>query len=98
MSSSFRSPAFQTNTGSEKWDDIKQVMAYYGVRKENHVVLFDDNERNVASVSGASDAIVNPVHSNGIDESEFREGMMDLLVAGSSGGGGGLCQRPRLPI
>jgi len=78
----FNSPAFQDNTGVEKWDDIQQIMAHYRVTREDHVVFFDDTQQNIDSVGAASDVITMPVEENGIDRDEFRDGMIQLLTTG----------------
>lgn len=75
----FNSPAFQVNTGVEKWDDIQQIMAHFGVTREDRVVFFDDTPDNIESVSAASDVITVPVEANGIDRDEFRDGMIQVL-------------------
>ncbi len=84
----FASPAFQDNTGTDKLDDVKQIMAYYKVTREDHVVFYDDTQSNLDRVGGDSDVIAVPVHANGIDRGEFRDGLI-LLLAGAPGGGGG---------
>jgi hypothetical protein len=75
----FNSPAFQTDTGLDKSDDIRQAMAHFGIRRDSQVVFFDDNQGNLDRVNAATDVISIMVHSNGIDRNEFRDGMSKRL-------------------
>jgi predicted enzyme involved in methoxymalonyl-ACP biosynthesis len=78
----FKSPAFQTDTGLDKSDDIRQAMAYFGIKRDSQVVFFDDDKGNLERVNAATDVISIMVHSNGIDRVEFRDGMSRRLGSG----------------
>lgn len=81
----FKSPAFQTDTGLDKSDDIRQIMAHFGIKRDSQVIFFDDDEGNLERVNAATDVIAIMVNDNGIDRNEFRDGMIKRLT--SSGGG-----------
>lgn len=75
----FKSPAFQTDTGLDKSDDIRQAMSYFGIKRDSQVVFYDDDKGNIERVNAATDVISIMVGSNGIDRNEFREGMIQRL-------------------
>lgn len=85
----FDTPAFQADTGRDKWDNIQKIMRFYGVTREDHVVFFDDNEGHIKRVGSASEVIAFPVGENGLDRGEFRDGLTQMLVAASSDDNGG---------
>ncbi len=84
----FRSPAFQTDTGSDKSDDIRQIMAHFRIKQDGQVVFFDDDQSNIVRVDAGTDVISIMVGSNGIERNEFRDGM-NRRLAGEPGAGGG---------
>ncbi len=76
----FRSPAFQTDTGLDKSDDIRQIMAHFGIKLDSQVVFYDDDQGNLDRVNAATDVIAIMVGTNGIDRNEFRDGMTKRLT------------------
>ncbi len=84
----FKSPAFQDDTGLDKSDDIRQIMAHFGIKGDGQVVFYDDNQGNIDRVNAATNVISIMVGSNGIDRDEFRDGM-NRRLAGAPGDGNG---------
>ena len=87
----FASPAFQTDSGLQKWDNIEQIMAYYGVTRSDRVLFFDDNEGNIERVTRESDVVSIRVGENGLDRKEFRDGISAFLLCAENARGGNYC-------
>lgn len=87
----FKSPAFQTDTGLDKSDDIRQIMSFFGIKRDNQVVFYDDDPKNMVLVDAATDVLSVMVYANGIDREEFRDGLSRRLSESSGGGAQGSC-------